>query len=104
MPNLSPDGLPIVSEATLESFLEEGIKNEGVGTLQDTTYSFLEKLQKSNPEVAVYIMSTLAVLKIQDTPEELVEWALSVQLGVYELLARRAESNKLAEQAGQSFP
>lgn len=97
MPEQTPEGLPLVSEATLESFLEEEIKNEAGEISEDTTYVRLERLKKTNPEVATYILTGVGLLTMSGAPAELVEWALHLPLGVYDILARQAESNKLAE-------
>ena len=88
----TPDGLPVVSEDQVKSYLAhlERLKQEG--TLGEYTVELFERLEEDNPELVYSIAAAIDAL-----PAELAEEVGAHLFGVYELLRRQAEANKLAE-------
>ena len=105
MNNQTSEGLPIIMESTLKSFMDEGITTlDNIDDLGICVLDRMRQLIENNPIIAIMIVGSATNIQIaidSGDSENAALFISYVMTDIYEILKTQAELNQIREMVNE---
>ncbi|MAG16231.1 hypothetical protein CMO88_04170 [Candidatus Woesearchaeota archaeon] len=99
MAEYTPEGLPVVTEATMRSYIRD-LTRDGLEGNKPLMNGMRETFERDNEELVKYTETVDELLQNSGVPKEITWQVVGFMTGMYEIMRRQAEADKLENQLG----